>query len=38
METHHCKVIPCSAVTGENLINGMEWVVADVAARIFAMD
>jgi len=36
--THHWRVQPCSAVTGEGLKEGMEWVVADIASRIFLLD
>ncbi len=35
--THHCFVIACSAVTGENLEKGMDWIVNDVASRIFTL-
>ena len=27
--------MPCSAVTGENLVKGLDWVVDDVAGRLY---
>ena len=33
--THHWKIWPCSAVTGENLVSGLDWVVNDVAGRLY---
>lgn len=31
----HWSVLPCSAFTGEGLVEGMTWCVSDVAARCF---
>ncbi|KAJ3009996.1 ADP-ribosylation factor-like protein 2 [Thoreauomyces humboldtii] len=36
--THHWQIIPCSAVTGENLLNGMDWIVTDISKRIYMLD
>lgn len=36
--THHWLIQGCSAVTGENLLEGIDWVVDDIASRIFTMD
>ncbi|KAG5221484.1 ADP-ribosylation factor protein [Salix suchowensis] len=33
--THHWKILSCSAVTGENLVAGLDWVVNDVASRLY---
>lgn len=33
--SRHCVVQSCSAVTGEGLADGMDWVVSDVASRIY---
>nr|ACO11606.1 ADP-ribosylation factor-like protein 2 [Caligus rogercresseyi] len=33
--THHWMILDCSAVTGHNLLPGMEWLVNDVSSRIF---
>ncbi|KDQ12720.1 hypothetical protein BOTBODRAFT_34179 [Botryobasidium botryosum FD-172 SS1] len=33
--SHHWKIIPCSAVTGENVVEGVDWVVNDVAGRLY---
>jgi ADP-ribosylation factor-like protein 2 len=38
ISTHHWKIFGCSAVTGENLIEGMDWVVSDIASRIYMLD
>ncbi|KAI8967279.1 ADP-ribosylation factor-like protein 2-like protein [Mycotypha africana] len=35
---HHWAIFPCSAVTGDNLLKGMDWVVNDVASRIYMLD
>ncbi|KIY45167.1 GTP-binding protein [Fistulina hepatica ATCC 64428] len=35
IKSHHCQVWPCSAVTGENLVSGLDWVVDDVAGRLY---
>lgn len=35
IKSHHWKILPCSAVTGENLIEGLDWVVDDVAGRLY---
>lgn len=37
-QTRHWAVVPCSAVTGEGLLRGINWIVSDIAARIFMMD
>ncbi|CAH8827046.1 unnamed protein product [Trichobilharzia szidati] len=36
--THHWLILGCSAVTGENLLEGMNWLVKDVSSRIFSSD
>ncbi|KAK4884362.1 hypothetical protein RN001_000633 [Aquatica leii] len=38
IKTHHWKIVWCSAVTGENLLNGIDWLIDDIAARIFTLD
>lgn len=38
IKTHHWKIVWCSAVTGENLLSGMDWVLQDISARIFTLD
>lgn len=35
--TRHWGIIPCSAKTGEGLLEGVDWIVNDVAARIFTL-
>ncbi|XP_037091774.1 ADP-ribosylation factor-like protein 2 [Pollicipes pollicipes] len=36
--THHWRIVSCSAVTGDNLVTGIDWLLDDVADRIFDMD
>ena len=36
--SHHWEVIGCSAVTGEQLLTGMNWLTEDISARVFTMD
>lgn len=36
--THHWRIVSCSAVTGDNLVTGVDWLLDDIAARIFDMD
>ncbi|XP_070577254.1 ADP-ribosylation factor-like protein 2 [Ptychodera flava] len=36
--SHHWMICGCSAVTGEKLLFGIDWVIDDIASRIFTMD
>ncbi|CAI2736830.1 unnamed protein product [Schistosoma spindalis] len=36
--THHWLILGCSAVTGENLLDGINWLLNDVSCRIFTSD
>jgi len=33
--THKWTILPCSAMTGENLFEGLDWVVQDAKDRLF---
>ena len=33
----HWKILSCSAIRGDGLVEGIEWVVNDIASRIFMM-
>ena len=33
----HWSIIPCSAVTGDGLVKGMDWMTDDIANRIFML-
>jgi ADP-ribosylation factor-like protein 2 len=33
--THHWKIWRCSAITGRNLVHGLDWVVHDIAGRLY---
>jgi len=35
IKTHNWMIMPCSAVTGQNVAEALEWVVNDVAGRIY---
>ncbi|DBA01564.1 TPA: hypothetical protein N0F65_011535 [Lagenidium giganteum] len=34
----HWNIVSCSAVTGDGLIPGVDWLVADIASRIFLLE
>lgn len=34
----HWAIFGCSAVTGEGLVDGIDWMTVDIASRIFMMD
>lgn len=38
IKTHHWLLRDCSAVTGEHLLEGMDWIIDDIASRIFTLD
>lgn len=38
IKTHHWQILKCSAVTAENLVEGVDWILDDIAARIFYLD
>jgi ADP-ribosylation factor-like protein 2 len=31
----HVHMVRCSAVTGEGLLDGVEWVVRDISSRVY---
>ncbi len=33
----HWRIFGCSAMTGQGLESGIDWIVSDVASRIFLM-
>ena len=33
--THNSNLFKCSALTGENLLSGMDWLIGDISSRIF---
>ncbi|KHN87687.1 ADP-ribosylation factor-like protein 2 [Toxocara canis] len=35
LKSHHWKIFACSAVTGENLVEAMDWLCMDISGRIF---
>ena len=37
-KTRHWKIVGCSAYTGEGLLEGFDWLVQDVASRIYVLD
>jgi ADP-ribosylation factor-like protein 2 len=36
--TRHWGIIPCSAMTGYGLYDGIEWLVDDMSSRVFMND
>ncbi|KAK7834573.1 adp-ribosylation factor-like protein 2 [Quercus suber] len=34
----HWQIVGCSAYTGEGLLEGFDWLVQDVASRIYVLD
>lgn len=38
IKSHHWCIIGCSAVTGDNLLAGVDWLLDDIAARIFTTE
>ena len=38
IKSHHWQIQWCSAVTGENLLRGIDWLIDDIASRVFTMD
>ncbi|KAJ8308114.1 hypothetical protein KUTeg_012988 [Tegillarca granosa] len=38
IKTHHWLIQGCSAVTGDNLLKGIDWIIDDISSRIFTMD
>lgn len=38
IKTHHWQIQACSAVTGERLLDGINWMTTDISSRIFTMD
>ena len=38
MQNRNWGIMPCSAITGDGLLDGMNWMVNDIKARIFMMD
>ncbi|KAF6762512.1 GTP-binding protein [Ephemerocybe angulata] len=35
IKSHNWSIWPCSAVTGENLVTGLDWIVNDAANRLY---
>jgi ADP-ribosylation factor-like protein 2 len=38
IKTHHWSIQKCSAMSGLNLLAGMDWLVDDISSRLFSMD
>ena len=38
IENRHWSIVPCSAVTGSGLLEGIDFIVNDIQQRIFMMD
>mmetsp|Transcript_36590 Transcript_36590/g.90059 ORF Transcript_36590/g.90059 Transcript_36590/m.90059 type:complete len:185 (+) Transcript_36590:199-753(+) len=38
IKNRHWSIVGCSAVTGEGLVEGVDWIVSDIASRIYMLD
>jgi hypothetical protein len=36
--SRHWRIVGCSAYTGEGLLEGFDWLVQDIASRIYVLD
>lgn len=36
--SRHWAIVGCSAMTGAGLLEGFDWVVGDIASRIYMFD
>lgn len=36
--SRHWQIVGCSALTGEGLLSGFDWLVSDIASRIYMLD
>ncbi|KAK4478264.1 hypothetical protein RD792_017550 [Penstemon davidsonii] len=37
-KSRHWRIVGCSAYTGEGLLEGFDWLVQDIASRIYMLD
>ncbi|CAL8179155.1 unnamed protein product [Prunus armeniaca] len=37
-KTRHWEIVGCSAYTGDRLLEGFDWLVQDIASRIYVLD
>lgn len=37
-KTRHWEIVGCSAYTGAGLLEGFDWLVQDIASRIYMLD
>jgi len=35
IKSHQWRILSCSAITGMNLVEGLDWVVNDIAGRLY---
>ena len=38
LANRHWKIVPCSAVTGEGLGDGFDYIVCDIASRVYLLE
>eukprot|EP00927_Polykrikos_kofoidii_P053956 TRINITY_DN48469_c0_g1_i1.p1 TRINITY_DN48469_c0_g1~~TRINITY_DN48469_c0_g1_i1.p1 ORF type:complete len:185 (-),score=33.39 TRINITY_DN48469_c0_g1_i1:123-677(-) len=38
IQRRHWCILPCSAYTGEGLLEGVKWLVSDISSRVFLLD
>lgn len=35
IKSHHWEIFSCSAITGENIIESIDWLIDDISSRIY---
>eukprot|EP01025_Chloroclados_australasicus_P017688 TRINITY_DN1901_c1_g2_i2.p2 TRINITY_DN1901_c1_g2~~TRINITY_DN1901_c1_g2_i2.p2 ORF type:complete len:185 (-),score=12.10 TRINITY_DN1901_c1_g2_i2:117-671(-) len=38
LKKRHVKLISCSAISGEGLLEGFDWIVCDIGSRVYMLD
>uniref|UniRef100_A0A5S6R048 ADP-ribosylation factor-like protein 2 n=1 Tax=Trichuris muris TaxID=70415 RepID=A0A5S6R048_TRIMR len=38
IKDHHWRCFPCSALTGQNVVEAVDWLVNDIASRMFTLE
>lgn len=38
LKSHHWSIFACSAVTGDNLVEAINWLCSDISSRLFTLD
>ena len=38
LKGRHCQTVACSAVSGDGLLTGFDWLVGDISSRVFLLE